>query len=727
MRAIRAEARKLDLKSQRTAAACGKIEAASLIVVLRLETLILRTGSDFMLRWHRTQDLLEAAATSSTLEQIGFIGRQIKVLPGRDWAQVLMGLALILHQQQVDYPPLRHFLFQAILRQLKSSGLEQANGLVQVTTNSGALASATFTNVTNGPLPNRFVTDIAADPSNSQRAVVVYSGFNVNTPTTLGHVFITNDMGNTWTNISGNLPDVPVTSVAIDPTIANTFYIGTDIGAFATSDGGTTWIALNNGMPKVAVFMLRYHTASRTIVAATHGRGMYRLDVSSISGNSLPTITSIQPSTAAFGSAAFTLTVNGSNFVSTSTVLFNGQTRATSFISSTQLQAQILASDLTAVGTVPVTVSSPAPGGGISNSVNFTVAKANQTITFGALANHTFGDQPFTINATASSGLAVSFSVLTGPATITNGNTVTITGAASVTIQANQAGNANFNAATPVQQSFTVAKEAQTITFTQPANHTFGDPQFFLSASASSGLVVTFSVVSGPAVLSGNGVTLTGAGTVTIQADQAGNANFGAAPSVIKTFTVAKENQTITFGALANHSFGDQPFTVSATASSGLPVSFSIASGPATINGSTVTITGQGTVVVQADQFGNANFNAAAAVQQSFVVAKQTAIINLSNTVQIFDGTPKSATVTTTPASLSGLTITYNGSTTPPTAIGNYLLLATLTNANFQANNASATFRIVGFSPTNSQNAAPGTQNTAAVAPGGTKLELLPL
>jgi len=151
------------------------------------------------------------------------------------------------------------------------------DGLVQVTTNAGLLAGATFTNVTKAPLPNRFVTDIALDPANQQRAFVTYSGFNTNTPEAPGHVFATADQGATWTNISGDLPDVPVTSIALNPVRANTLYIGTDIGVFQTTDGGGTWVRLSNGMPKVATFMVRYHAASGSLIAATHGRGMYRL------------------------------------------------------------------------------------------------------------------------------------------------------------------------------------------------------------------------------------------------------------------------------------------------------------------------------------------------------------------------------------------------------------------------------------------------------------------
>ncbi len=151
------------------------------------------------------------------------------------------------------------------------------DGNVQVTTNAGALAGATFINVTRGPLPNRFITDIALDANDTKRAYVAYSGFNLSTPATPGHVFATKDLGETWQDISGDLPDVPVTSIALDPMQEGTIFIGTDIGVFQTTDGGATWVRLSNGMPRVASFMVRYHAATRSLVVATHGRGMFRL------------------------------------------------------------------------------------------------------------------------------------------------------------------------------------------------------------------------------------------------------------------------------------------------------------------------------------------------------------------------------------------------------------------------------------------------------------------
>jgi len=84
--------------------------------------------------------------------------------------------------------------------------------------------------------------------------------------------------------------------------------------------------------------------------------------------------------------------------------------------------------------------------------------------------------------------------------------------------------------------------------------------------------------------------------------------------------TAASADQTISFAALASKTVGDAPFTVNATASSGLPVSFSIVSGPATISGSTVSVTGAGTVMIAATQAGNASFSASKTVTQSFVV-----------------------------------------------------------------------------------------------------------
>jgi uncharacterized repeat protein (TIGR01451 family) len=394
----------------------------------------------------------------------------------------------------------------------------------------------------------------------------------------------------------------------------------------------------------------------------------------------------------------------------------------------------------------------------------------NQTITFPAIANKLTNDPPFTISATASSGLPVSFSIVSGPATV-SGNTVTLTGAAgTVTVRATQAGNAQYNPATPVERSFTVTQSGggggvdlslsvstnpnavnaynsigytftvtnngsaqatnvrcfvplpantvyvggnewtasqgqfdhfgtkvwfvgnlaggatatltvnwyllaappftgwaeisasdqsdpdstpgngspgvaneddeaaktvlapgqgpqnQTITFPAISNKETDDPPFTISATASSGLPVSFSIVSGPATISGNTITLGGTtGTVTVRATQAGNANWNPAPPVERSFLVnvpGLQDQTIAFSNIPNKLTTDPPFTISATASSGLPVTFTLVSGPATLSGNQVTLNGQpGTVTIRATQPGNAAYNPAPPVDRSFSVS----------------------------------------------------------------------------------------------------------
>lgn len=150
----------------------------------------------------------------------------------------------------------------------------------------------------------------------------------------------------------------------------------------------------------------------------------------------------------------------------------------------------------------------------------------------------------------------------------------------------------------------------QTLIFNEIKAKTFGEIPFTISAIASSGLPITFSVISGPATISGNIITLTGAGTIIVKALQAGNANFKEV-SAEQTFKALQATQTLNFKEIADKSFGSAPFEISATASSGLPVTFSIVSGPATIFGNKITLTGTGTVVVKAIQEGDTNYQSA--------------------------------------------------------------------------------------------------------------------
>ncbi|HET9792977.1 MAG TPA: hypothetical protein VFS34_00845, partial [Thermoanaerobaculia bacterium] len=130
-------------------------------------------------------------------------------------------------------------------------------------------------------LPNRFVTEMEVDGADAtgNTAYATFSGFNANTPLRPGHVFkTTNGLSGaaTWTDISGDLPDVPANCIALDPT-TGTIYVGTDIGVFQSTNGGANWLYDNDSFPTVAVFGLDRNPTTGQIVAATHGRGMFEL------------------------------------------------------------------------------------------------------------------------------------------------------------------------------------------------------------------------------------------------------------------------------------------------------------------------------------------------------------------------------------------------------------------------------------------------------------------
>jgi hypothetical protein len=298
-----------------------------------------------------------------------------------------------------------------------------------------------------------------------------------------------------------------------------------------------------------------------------------------------------------------------------------------------------------------------------SVSQHFTVTPTpNQTITFGALANQVFGTAPFTVSATASSGLAVSFTSTTPPVCTVAGATVTLVSAGTCTIQASQAGNGTYAAATPVDQSFTVTPKSQTITFGVISSKPFGTLPFTVSATASSGLAVSFaSTTSSVCTVATATVTLVSAGTCTIQASQAGNSNYAAATAVNQSFTVMAGSQTITFGALPSQAYGAAPLTLSATASSGLAVSFTSTTLPVcTVSGVTVTIVSVGTCAIQASQAGNANYAAATSVTQHFTVTTASQTITFGSLSNQAYGT---APLTLSATASSGLTVAFTSST----------------------------------------------------------------
>jgi len=257
-------------------------------------------------------------------------------------------------------------------------------------------------------------------------------------------------------------------------------------------------------------------------------------------------------------------------------------------------------------------------------SQSFPVAKGAQSITFDTIAAHAVSDPPFVLVATASSGAVVVFSSATPTTCRTSGTTLTLTGAGSCSVRASQGGNANYVAAAVVTRTFGVSKAAQSISFAAIGDHPFGGAPFAVAASASSGLVVALaSNTLSTCVVSASKISLTATGPCTLRASQSGNANFAAAADVVQTFNVTQVSQSIVFDTIPNHVFGDGPFTLTAVASSGLPVAFaSLTPTTCALNASSASIAGAGVCTLRASQAGNGNYGAALPVDRSFTVAK---------------------------------------------------------------------------------------------------------
>ena len=142
-------------------------------------------------------------------------------------------------------------------------------------------AGVTWNNIQAG-LPVRYITRVTPDRSNRQVIYVTLSGFGQDDP--LPHVFRSADLGATWASVSSNLPDAPANDLVVDPEDPGTLYLATDIGVYATHNLGAIWFPLGIGLPITSVADLSlYDTGGvKQLIAATHGRSQWRLDLAAL-------------------------------------------------------------------------------------------------------------------------------------------------------------------------------------------------------------------------------------------------------------------------------------------------------------------------------------------------------------------------------------------------------------------------------------------------------------
>jgi hypothetical protein len=300
--------------------------------------------------------------------------------------------------------------------------------------------------------------------------------------------------------------------------------------------------------------------------------------------NPVPTITTISPASATAGSAAFTLTVNGTNFINTSTINFNGSPRTTTYISATQLTAAISASDIATAGSYNVTVTNPTPGGGTSNAVSFMVNNPLPTITTLSPSSTTAGGVAFTLT-------------VNGTGFVTN-STVSFNGNTRATIFVSAA---QLTAAIPASDIATAGNYNVTVTNPSPGGGTSTAVTFVVSATNPVPTITTLSPTSATAgggafTLAVNGTNFVNSSTVKF------NGNTRATTFISATqLTAAIPASDIATGGTFNVTVtnptpgGGTSNSVAFTVNNPAPTITTISPTSATAGGATFTLTVNGT------------------------------------------------------------------------------------------------------------------------------------
>ena len=318
-----------------------------------------------------------------------------------------------------------------------------------------------------------------------------------------------------------------------------------------------------------------------------------------------------------------------------------------------------------------------------------------------------------TLSATGGgSGNPVVFTIAGGTGTGTlSGNTLTVTTAGSFVIDANQAGNANYTAAPQVQQTAVVNLAAQAINFTQPTTPITYAPSLTVSLVATggaSGNPVVFTIdgtSTGAGSISGSTLSITTPGTFVIDANQAGNANYSAAPQVQRSLVVNKAPQAINFTQPTTPVTYNAGLTIPLVATggaSGNPVIFSInpaSTATGSITGSTLMVSTPGAFLIDANQTGNTDYSAATQVQQTITVnAPSPQAINFTQPTTPITYAPSLTVSLVATGGASGNPVVFtidgtstgaasiSGSTLTITSVGTFIIDANQAgNANYSA------------------------------------------
>lgn len=335
----------------------------------------------------------------------------------------------------------------------------------------------------------------------------------------------------------------------------------------------------------------------------------------------------------------------------------------------------------TAVGscTVSATAARNDQYESVATSATFVITKADQTISITDPGAKTYSvGGTFTISATATSSLTVSFGSSTTSICTVSGTTVTIVGAGTCRITADQAGDGSYNAAPQATQDVVISPAATTVTWSPTtAVLTTASPMTpsALASVSTGGGAITYSVASAGTtactVDPDSGVlTYTTSGSCTVTATSAATANYASGATSV-TFVISKVAQTITFGSLSSpRAYSADPFAISATTTApGLLLTFtaspasvcSVTSGTSLVGGATtgsVRMLAVGTCTIVASQAGSDRYSAATDVPQTLTISQGTqAALSFANSMSSTFG--QTLTLSTIGGTGSG-GVTYN-------------------------------------------------------------------
>jgi uncharacterized repeat protein (TIGR01451 family) len=525
----------------------------------------------------------------------------------------------------------------------------------------------------------------------SYAAAGLYNG-----STSTAKTFSISDVISTLTATSGNAQSTTVSTQFVAPLTASVrdaannpianiavVFAAPQTGASGTfSNGLTTITAQTDASGLASAALVANATAGSYSVSASAGA---QATAFSLTNTAVATNVTVAAASATYSSAQQTVTLSAtvssaSGSINAGTVTFtvpgvgtaisgtvaNGMASATLTIPATQ-----------AVG--PYTINAAYSGAGSFAGSNgtqiLTIGLATQTIAFGAIAAQTV-HAPLMVSASASSGLTVSFASATPSICSVSNTTVSLTTAGTCTITATQAGNAQYSAAAPVSQSFTVNLTDQTITFPSLASPVvYGSGPYALGATASSGLSVSYSV-TGPATLAGATLSITGAGSVVVAASQAGNTTYSAATPVAQTIKVNQATSaTVLSAASATPSQGQADLlTATVTGGGQLGGTVVFTAGATTLCTASLNAAGTatcsytpaapGTVSIVAQYQGDANHVSSSAMLALNVGSSYDSAISLkvSNTQLVYPGATN-VTVCLTPSTATGTVQIFDGTT----------------------------------------------------------------